>query len=76
MEIKEIKCYKCLKCATIYISKEDAYNCKCNNKCSDNISGFHSWIYLHSFKELAFYKCKKCGMELIGKTHLQKESKR
>ena len=68
MEIKEIKCYVCLKCKEIYIKKSDAYNCECEKKCSSNVNGRHSWIYLYSFGGIACYKCKDCGAEIKGVT--------
>ncbi len=73
MEIKEIRCYQCLKCKTIYENKKDSYACDCNNKCSDDLKGFHAWFYLYSFRGMAFYKCEKCGVELIGRTDLCKK---
>ncbi len=68
MEIKRRVLFECLGCRTLHPTKSKAFRCKCNNLCSEDIKGFHSWIYQYSFLDLAFYKCKKCEKELVGKT--------
>ena len=70
-KIRRRDCFECLKCRTIYFNKREVINCNCDKLCSSNINGFHKWIYLYSILGMAFYKCKDCGKELIGKTELK-----
>ncbi len=73
MEIRKVTCFECLKCRTTYMDIQEARKCSCDNKCSNNTNGFHSWLYIHSFNGLAFYKCQDCGKELIGITQDEKD---
>lgn len=73
IKTKERICFECLKCRTLYFIKSEAINCNCDKLCSSNTRGLHNWVYLYSVLGMAFYKCRNCNKELVGKTEFKKD---
>ncbi len=69
-KFKKFTAYECISCGNIYKNYKDVQNCGCDKLCSGDMKGRHSWIWKLSIKSLgvAFYECKNCGKEIIGKT--------
>ena len=73
IKIKKRTFFECPKCKTLYQTECKAIRCGCDKFCSNDLKGRHAWHYQNSFMGMAFYKCRKCGKELIGKTTFKKD---